>query len=40
VFPKDLPGLPPARQVKFQIDMVSGAAFVVRALYRLAPSEL
>nr|GFB86939.1 putative reverse transcriptase domain-containing protein [Tanacetum cinerariifolium] len=26
VFPKDLPGLPPTRQVKFQIDLVLGAA--------------
>ncbi|GKA38274.1 putative reverse transcriptase domain-containing protein [Tanacetum coccineum] len=36
VFPEDLPGLPPARQVKFQIDLVFGAAPVARALYRLA----
>ncbi|GJS61772.1 putative reverse transcriptase domain-containing protein [Tanacetum coccineum] len=26
VFPKDLPGLPPIRQVEFQIDLVPGAA--------------
>ncbi|GJV85282.1 hypothetical protein Tco_1525180 [Tanacetum coccineum] len=26
VFPEDLPGLPPARQVEFQIDIVPGAA--------------
>ncbi|GKE26522.1 putative reverse transcriptase domain-containing protein [Tanacetum coccineum] len=40
VFPKDLPGLPPMRQVEFQIDLVPGAAPVARALYRLALSEL
>ncbi|GKF30944.1 hypothetical protein Tco_0100742, partial [Tanacetum coccineum] len=40
VFPKDLPGLPPTRQVEFQIDLVPGAAYVARAPYRLAPSEL
>ncbi|GJR73633.1 putative reverse transcriptase domain-containing protein [Tanacetum coccineum] len=40
VFPKDLPGLPPMRQVEFQIDLVPGAAPVARAPYRLAPSEL
>ncbi|GKB58192.1 putative reverse transcriptase domain-containing protein [Tanacetum coccineum] len=40
VFPKDLPGLPPTRQVKFQIDLVPGTAPVARAPYRLAPSEL
>ncbi|GKE09773.1 putative reverse transcriptase domain-containing protein [Tanacetum coccineum] len=40
VFPEDLPGLPPTRQVEFQIDLVAGAAPVARAPYRLAPSEL
>ncbi|GJQ93356.1 putative reverse transcriptase domain-containing protein [Tanacetum coccineum] len=40
VFPEDLPGLPPARPVEFQIDLVPGAAPVARAPYRLAPSEM
>ncbi|GJX53795.1 putative reverse transcriptase domain-containing protein [Tanacetum coccineum] len=40
VFTEDLPGLPLTRQVKFQIDLVPGAAPVARAPYRLAPSEL
>ncbi|GJW21779.1 putative reverse transcriptase domain-containing protein [Tanacetum coccineum] len=40
VFPEDLPGLPPSRQVEFQIDLVPGAAPMARAPYRLAPSEL
>ncbi|GJY40479.1 putative reverse transcriptase domain-containing protein [Tanacetum coccineum] len=40
VFPEDLPGLPPIRQVEFQIDLVPGAAPVARALYRLARSEM
>ncbi|GJW88989.1 putative reverse transcriptase domain-containing protein [Tanacetum coccineum] len=31
VFPKDLPGLPPARPVEFQIDLIPGAAPVARA---------
>ncbi|GKC67061.1 putative reverse transcriptase domain-containing protein [Tanacetum coccineum] len=35
-----LPGLPPARQVKFQIELVPGAAPVARAPCRLAPSEM
>ncbi|GJY80495.1 putative reverse transcriptase domain-containing protein [Tanacetum coccineum] len=26
VFPKDLPGLPPVRQIEFQIDLIPGAA--------------
>ncbi|GKG15481.1 hypothetical protein Tco_0357804, partial [Tanacetum coccineum] len=33
VFPKDFPGLPPTRQVEFQIDLVPGAAPVARAPY-------
>nr|GEW85594.1 putative reverse transcriptase domain-containing protein [Tanacetum cinerariifolium]GEX17029.1 putative reverse transcriptase domain-containing protein [Tanacetum cinerariifolium] len=40
VFPEDLPGLPPARKVEFQIDLVPGAAPVARAPYRLAPAEM
>ncbi|GKC72188.1 putative reverse transcriptase domain-containing protein [Tanacetum coccineum] len=40
VFPENLPGLPPTRQVKFQIYLVPGAAHVAYAPYRLAPSEL
>ncbi|GKG55161.1 hypothetical protein Tco_0563148, partial [Tanacetum coccineum] len=40
VFPEDLPGLPPTRQVEFQIDLVPGVAPVARTPYRLAPSEM
>ncbi|GKE56683.1 putative reverse transcriptase domain-containing protein, partial [Tanacetum coccineum] len=40
VFPEDLPGLPPTRQVKFQIDLVLSAAHVARVPYKLAPSEM
>nr|GEX93186.1 putative reverse transcriptase domain-containing protein [Tanacetum cinerariifolium] len=40
VFLEDLPGLPPTRQVEFQIDLIPGAAPVARAPYRLAPSEM
>nr|GEU79110.1 hypothetical protein [Tanacetum cinerariifolium] len=40
VFHEELPGLPPARQVEFQIELVPGAAPVARAPYRLAPSKL
>nr|GEU42011.1 hypothetical protein [Tanacetum cinerariifolium] len=40
VFPDDIPGLPPPRQVEFQIDLVPGAEPVARAPYRLAPSEM
>ncbi|GJS41268.1 putative reverse transcriptase domain-containing protein [Tanacetum coccineum] len=40
VFPKELPGLPPPRQVEFPIDLIPGAAPVPSAPYRLAPSEM
>ncbi|GKA92590.1 putative reverse transcriptase domain-containing protein [Tanacetum coccineum] len=40
VFPEDLPGLPPVRQVEFQIDLIPGAAPIAQTPYRLAPSEM
>ncbi|GKD75343.1 hypothetical protein Tco_1333625, partial [Tanacetum coccineum] len=40
VFPKEFSGLPPTRQVEFQIDLMPGAAPVAGAPYRLAPSEM
>nr|GFA56604.1 reverse transcriptase domain-containing protein [Tanacetum cinerariifolium] len=40
VFSKDFPGIPPARKVEFQIDLVPGVAPVARAPYRLAPSKM
>nr|GEX20944.1 putative reverse transcriptase domain-containing protein [Tanacetum cinerariifolium] len=40
IFPKDLPGLPPVRQVEFQIDLIPGTKHVARSPYRLAPLEM
>nr|GFA32006.1 putative reverse transcriptase domain-containing protein [Tanacetum cinerariifolium] len=40
VFPEDLPGLPPTRQVEFQIDLIPGTTPVARVPYRLAPSKM
>ncbi|KAI3780620.1 hypothetical protein L2E82_10605 [Cichorium intybus] len=40
VFPDELPGLPPDRQVEVTIELIPGAAPVARAPYRLAPSEM
>ncbi|GJT41189.1 putative reverse transcriptase domain-containing protein [Tanacetum coccineum] len=40
VFPEDLPGLPPTRQVEFQINLILGVVPVARAPYRLAPSKM
>ncbi|GJY45202.1 putative reverse transcriptase domain-containing protein [Tanacetum coccineum] len=40
VFPEDLPGIPPTRQVEFQIDLLPGVAPVARAPYQLASSKM
>ncbi|GJY69543.1 putative reverse transcriptase domain-containing protein [Tanacetum coccineum] len=40
VFPEDLSGLPPQRQVEFRIDLVLGATPIAKSPYRLAPSEM
>ncbi|GJV39822.1 putative reverse transcriptase domain-containing protein [Tanacetum coccineum] len=37
---RNLSGLPPTRQVEFQIDLIPGAAPVARAPYRLALSKI
>ncbi|KAL5769927.1 hypothetical protein ACOSP7_014081 [Xanthoceras sorbifolium] len=40
VFPEELPGLPPQREVEFVIDVVPGTSPVSIAPYRMAPAEL
>ena len=40
VFPRDLPGLPPDREIVFSIELMPGTAPISRAPYRLAPAEL
>ncbi|GKC64339.1 putative reverse transcriptase domain-containing protein [Tanacetum coccineum] len=40
VFPDDLSGLPPIREIEFQIELIPGATPVAKSPYRLAPSEL
>ncbi|OMO91869.1 reverse transcriptase [Corchorus capsularis] len=40
VFPEDLPGLPPDREIEFEIDLVPGTTPISKAPYRMAPSEL
>ncbi|GJR28492.1 hypothetical protein Tco_1104724 [Tanacetum coccineum] len=40
VFPDDLSGLPPIREIKFRIELIPGATPVAKSPYRLAPSEL
>lgn len=40
VFPDELLGLPPTRQVEFQIDLILGATPIAKALYRLVHLEM
>ncbi|GKE58656.1 putative reverse transcriptase domain-containing protein, partial [Tanacetum coccineum] len=40
VFPDDLSGLPPIREIKFRIELITGATPIAKSSYRLAPSEL
>ena len=40
VFPEDVPGLPPTREIEFSIDLVPGAGPVSITPYRVAPAEL
>ncbi|KAL9992436.1 putative nucleotidyltransferase, Ribonuclease H [Helianthus debilis subsp. tardiflorus] len=40
VFPEELPGLPPDREVEFRIHLLPGTAPIAKAPYRLAPAEM
>ena len=40
VFPDDVPGLPPHRELEFVIDLAPSTALISRAPYRMAPLEL
>lgn len=40
VFPEELPGLPPDREIEFGIEIVEGTAPISKTPYRMAPTEL
>ncbi|XP_057416627.1 uncharacterized protein LOC130711144 [Lotus japonicus] len=40
VFPEELPGLPPDREIEFSIDLVPGTQPISIPPYRMAPAEL
>ena len=40
IFPKDLLGLPPVREIEFSIDLVPGTSSISIPPYRMAPVEL
>lgn len=40
VFPTKIPGMPPARDLEFTIDLVPGTGPISKAPYRMAPAEM
>jgi hypothetical protein len=40
VFPQELPGMPPNREIKFAIDLISGTSPIAQAPYKMGPKEL
>jgi hypothetical protein len=40
VFPEELPGMPPYREVEFVIDLLPGTAPISKRPYRMAVEEL
>ncbi|KZV37896.1 hypothetical protein F511_12178 [Dorcoceras hygrometricum] len=40
VFPDEIPGFPPQRDIDFTIELMPGTEPISRAPYRMAPAEL
>ena len=40
MFPEELPGLPPEREVNLFVEILPGTIPISRALYRMAPTKL
>jgi hypothetical protein len=40
VFPQELPGMPPDREIEFTIDLILGTAPIAQAPYKMGPKEL
>ncbi|XP_021728723.1 uncharacterized protein LOC110695800 [Chenopodium quinoa] len=40
VFPDEIPGMPPERDVEFTVDLVPGTRPISKAPYRMAPTEM
>ena len=40
VFPEELPGIPPVREVELSIEILPGTTPTSRVPYRMAPTEL
>jgi hypothetical protein len=40
VFPEELPGMPPDREIEFTIDLILGTTPIAQAPYKMGPKEL
>ncbi|KAK1648347.1 hypothetical protein QYE76_066152 [Lolium multiflorum] len=40
VFPKELPGMPPDREIEFTIDLIPGTSPIAQPPYKMGPKEL
>jgi hypothetical protein len=40
VFPQELPGMPPDREIEFTIDLILGTTPIAQAPYKMGPKEL
>jgi hypothetical protein len=40
VFPQELPGMPPDREIEFTIDLIPGTTPIAQASYKMGPKEL
>ena len=40
VFPEELPGLPPEREINFTIELIPGTGPISQPPYRMIPAEL
>ena len=40
IFPEDLPGLPPRREIEFSINLVLGTQPISILPYKIAPTEM
>ncbi|KAK1646343.1 hypothetical protein QYE76_064148 [Lolium multiflorum] len=40
VFPTELPGMPPDREIEFTVDLIPGTSPIAKAPYKMGPTEL
>ena len=40
VFPEEIPGLPPEKEIDFSIEIIPGSALASKVLYQMSITEL